>query len=214
VFQSGCATPLTLLCAPKSSLHEINALLRSWCNMAQTIFRQSDYLVVRSSPGSESAGERDDAESLQCVALYYDQDLGTKSSSGFGDRLEQNTTSEVVAFVGTWPKPYSALDAKRLFQALGISVSRHPRSMVWAMFRQLGLLLMLTHITVQCNDKIRSIDVSRSPAVLCCTDACMLRRSCLTFAQANHHMHHTVIQTNQQMHASSICTISNTSSLA
>jgi hypothetical protein len=34
------------------------------------------------------------------------QELGTKSWNGFGDRFGP-TTSEVVAFVGAWSKPYS-----------------------------------------------------------------------------------------------------------
>jgi hypothetical protein len=42
-----------------------------------------------------------------------------------------------VAAVGTWLTPYSADDAKRSSQALGMSALRHPRKMVWAMFRQL-----------------------------------------------------------------------------
>jgi hypothetical protein len=66
------------------------------------------------------------------------QDLGTKSPNGFGDRLGLKTTSTVVAFVGTWPTPYSADDAKRSSQVLGMSASRHPRNMLWAMFRQSG----------------------------------------------------------------------------
>jgi hypothetical protein len=37
----------------------------------------------------------------------------------------------------------------------------------------------------------------------------MLRRSCLTVARVNHRTRHTVTQTNQLMHAPSICTISN-----
>jgi hypothetical protein len=38
--------------------------------------------------------------------------------------------------VGTWPKPYSGDDTRRSSQALGLSVWRHPRNMVWAIFRQ------------------------------------------------------------------------------
>jgi hypothetical protein len=41
-----------------------------------------------------------------------------------------------VITVGTWPTPYSADDAKRSSQELGMSASRHPQTMVWAMFRQ------------------------------------------------------------------------------
>jgi hypothetical protein len=71
-------------------------------------------------------------------SIKVSQDLGTKSSNGFGDRLGQ-TTCKVVAFVATWPKPYSADDATRSSQALGMSASHHPRNMVWTMFRQRSL---------------------------------------------------------------------------
>jgi hypothetical protein len=56
--------------------------------------------------------------------------------------LEAKTTSSVIALVGTWPTPYSADDAKRSSQALGMSASRHPRNMVWAMFRQWDCLAL------------------------------------------------------------------------
>jgi hypothetical protein len=39
-------------------------------------------------------------------SIEVSQDLGTKSSNGFGDRLGP-TTSEVVALVGIWLRPCS-----------------------------------------------------------------------------------------------------------
>jgi hypothetical protein len=69
---------------------------------------------------------------------------------------------------------------------------------------------VLKYITGKCSDKIRLIVVSNSPTFLCWADAYMLRRSCLSLARANQHMRHTVIRTNQLMHAPSICTIFNT----
>jgi hypothetical protein len=56
--------------------------------------------------------------------------------SAITDAAAAAAISSQVTPVGTWPKPYSADDAKCLSQALGMSASRHPRNMVWAMFRQ------------------------------------------------------------------------------
>jgi hypothetical protein len=57
------------------------------------------------------------------------QDLGTKSPNGFGDRLGLKRPPR-------WLLVSLTNDAKRSSQALGMSASRHPRNMVWAMFRQ------------------------------------------------------------------------------
>jgi hypothetical protein len=68
---------------------------------------------------------------------------------------------------------------------------------------------LLKYITVLCNDKARFVVVSNSPTFLCWTNASMLRPSYLSLARANHHMHHTVMTTNQLVYAPSKCTISN-----
>jgi hypothetical protein len=49
--------------------------------------------------------------------------------------VKHGTGVALALCVGPWPTPYSADDAKRSSQALGMSALRHPRNMVWAMFR-------------------------------------------------------------------------------
>jgi hypothetical protein len=54
----------------------------------------------------------------------YSKLLASSRSSAVLEPGLERTTSE-VAFVGTWPKPYSADDAKRSSQALGIFRQAH-----------------------------------------------------------------------------------------